>query len=307
MQLQDLKYLETLSETLSFRKTAARFRVSQSTVSRAIARVESQLGAQLFSREGGKVWLSAFGRAMKPMLDDLRDGLEKAETHADSLLRAKEGRLVVGMDNHAPYALFESFFTGFSGKIPHIDLDITHGPGAALERRLLSADLDVIITNPERGLDEALRSTTLLVDQYVLAAHRDHVDMEGRPVGGLKPLVAYHGSLTKEMVCQMAEAIPGLSGQCHHTDRTDWLLGMVKSGMGLALLPARLALAEDLVVVESLENLLMPTELAMVTVRGRAFSPALRAFDREAIQFARSAQHPVSIASIEALTTDSAA
>lgn len=62
MKIEYLKEAVALSESENFGKTAARFYISQPTLSRHIAQIESELGVQLFSRDDKKTHVTPIGR-----------------------------------------------------------------------------------------------------------------------------------------------------------------------------------------------------------------------------------------------------
>ncbi len=71
----EIRYLETVlavAENLSYSKAAAQINSSQPSVSRQVAIVESELGAEIFTHvKGGKVDLTEFGRNAIPVIREL--------------------------------------------------------------------------------------------------------------------------------------------------------------------------------------------------------------------------------------------
>lgn len=63
MDEQTLRIFLSLAETQNTRDTAAELRINQSNVSRALARLEDEVGMALFSRHGKRLELNANGLA----------------------------------------------------------------------------------------------------------------------------------------------------------------------------------------------------------------------------------------------------
>lgn len=73
MKIEYLKEVVDLAESENFGKTAARFYISQPTLSRHIAQVESELGVQLFTRDDKKTRITPIGkvfcRRIQPLVE----------------------------------------------------------------------------------------------------------------------------------------------------------------------------------------------------------------------------------------------
>ncbi|MFI6902152.1 LysR substrate-binding domain-containing protein [Nonomuraea sp. NPDC050394] len=76
MELRTLRYFVAVAEELHFGRAAARLHMSQPPLSRAIKRLESDLGATLLRRSAAGVTLTAAGAAL---LDDARTLLDQAD------------------------------------------------------------------------------------------------------------------------------------------------------------------------------------------------------------------------------------
>jgi DNA-binding transcriptional LysR family regulator len=92
MDEQTLRIFLSLAETQNTRDTAAELRINQSNVSRALARLEDEVGMALFSRHGKRLELNANGLAFRADAAGVLDAVESARRHAE--LIADEGRLL---------------------------------------------------------------------------------------------------------------------------------------------------------------------------------------------------------------------
>ncbi|MCD7746526.1 MAG: LysR family transcriptional regulator [Lachnospiraceae bacterium] len=69
MTLNQLRYFQTLANTEHFRRAADMLYISQPSLSKAIAQLESELGCVLFEKSGRNVRLSEAGRMFLPYVD----------------------------------------------------------------------------------------------------------------------------------------------------------------------------------------------------------------------------------------------
>ncbi|MGE0008520.1 MAG: LysR substrate-binding domain-containing protein [Parvibaculaceae bacterium] len=91
MQLSYLRAFEAAARMGSFQEAAVELHLSPSAVSHAIRKLEQNLGAALFERDGRKTRLSADGRALMrhvgPAFDDIRRGVGLVSTRGPKVLR----------------------------------------------------------------------------------------------------------------------------------------------------------------------------------------------------------------------------
>ncbi|NVJ69219.1 MAG: LysR family transcriptional regulator [Alphaproteobacteria bacterium] len=299
MQLRDLQYYVALNECLCFRQTAFEFKIAQSTVSRAIARLETTLGGQLFSREGRKVRPSSFGRSMEPALYALRSQYEHIQNQADILLRTEGGHLRIGIDDNVVFSLLHPLLQKFSTTLPSAELEFVHASGPELHTALQEAEVDAVFLASPMTIADNFKSKSILRESYVIAVPQ---------VLGAEETLAFPKKLEKlplmvnenaidslllEQALSQFEVQPKSIRKCQ---RMEWLVDLVSSGFGCGLVPQALAKKLDLKVSWDFAASLPPYELSFITARGRAFSPALKALDHEVTVFSKSSEMQLKIA-----------
>src|SRR3546814_4894078 len=84
MDLRQLRFFVTLSDTLNFRRAATRLNISQPPLSVAIRKLEEELGTRLFDRTRRGVALTPAGMAALP---PARERSEEHTSELQSLMR----------------------------------------------------------------------------------------------------------------------------------------------------------------------------------------------------------------------------
>ncbi|MFI7099716.1 LysR family transcriptional regulator [Streptomyces sp. NPDC050161] len=96
MELQQMRYVVAVAETGGFTRAAERCHVVQSALSHQIARLEKELGAQLFQRTSRSVRLTAAGEAFVPVARQALASAERARAEVEAVAGEVRGQLAVG-------------------------------------------------------------------------------------------------------------------------------------------------------------------------------------------------------------------
>ena len=97
MELWQIKYFLVLCETLNFARAAERCEVSSPSLTRAVQRLEHELGGVLIRRERRLTHLTELGRLVQPMLQAVLAHAESTKTAAHRFVYADEKSLRLGI------------------------------------------------------------------------------------------------------------------------------------------------------------------------------------------------------------------
>ena len=89
-----LNVFVTAVETLSFTKTAKRLHLTQSSVSQHIKALESQLGVELFLRQGRSLAVTDAGNVLLPMAREIVEGSIRAAERMELIKKQVHGHLM---------------------------------------------------------------------------------------------------------------------------------------------------------------------------------------------------------------------
>ena len=97
MELNQIKYFQTIAEEGSFTKAAQKLYLSQPALSKSMARLESELGVELFTRQGMRLELNTRWTPVP-----ISDGDSHAPDCRRCTVRPGPGRSGAGMCLHPP-------------------------------------------------------------------------------------------------------------------------------------------------------------------------------------------------------------
>src|SRR5688500_5510406 len=141
MQFQQLVYFVAVAETLHFTRAAERVHVSQPSLSQQIRALESELGAELFSRARGNIALTEAGETLLPLARRILADADTARLEVQELGQLRRGRIRLGATPSLCTGLLPEVLRTFHDMYPGIRLLIEEGGSHGLVRALARGEL----------------------------------------------------------------------------------------------------------------------------------------------------------------------
>ena len=174
----DLVLFSHVVEAGSFSKAAQRAQLPNSTISRRIAMLETQLGEQLLLRTTRKLTLTDFGASMLDHARRMAEEAEAAEHLAQYRKAAPSGRLRISMPSDLASGMLAPMLVQFVNDYPAIALEIDLTP-----RRvdLIGENFDLAIRMGSQLEDTGLSARSLAVFSTALYASPQYLTRRGVP------------------------------------------------------------------------------------------------------------------------------
>lgn len=288
MEMQQVRYFLALSRELNFTRAAESCHVTQPALTRAIQALEAEWGGRLFHRERNQTHLSELGRMMLPYMQSIQAQADAARMRAKSAGRMKNVELkLCAMCTLSP-SLLADFIVGFQRANAGVDLNVTDGAAKAILHQLSAGEREVGILGHPDEIDDRYHALPLFRERFVAVLPTQHrlanqrevriTDLQGEP---------YVNRINCEMgdYARQEFAKHGVSVRVvFRSERDDWVLGMIRSGMGWGFFPESCTFPTD-VAVRPLVDPEFTRTVSLVTVRGRPHSPAVGALVKAARTF----------------------
>ena len=241
MEMHEVRYFLAACETLNFHRAADRCHVTQPALTRAIQKLEGELGSQLFSRNKGVVQLTEFGRMMRPHLQDVLGRTDHARGMARRFLKLEGAPLTLGVMCTIGPVLFVGFLNAFREKHPGIEVTVVEGVPARLSELLLNGSLDVALMAQPDAFDERLKAVPVYRERFGLAFPAGHPFEERNT---LHVTDVRNETYLSRVNCEYRDYLIELCGEYgvgfqrgFRSEREDWIMTMVAAGMGICFLP----------------------------------------------------------------------
>jgi DNA-binding transcriptional LysR family regulator len=202
MDLRDLKYFLAVASAGNFRRAADLVHRSQPTLTKAIDRLESSLGADLFEREGRGQKLSAAGIALRARATTLLREADMLRDEVGAIARGVAGTVRLGSGPLGAEYLLPRICRMLLGQAPDVLLQLTIRNNYELRDELRDGRVDVVLGFvPEQEVE--FHCETLLKDTVVVAAVKNHPILRVRTLG-LELLAGYQWALPNRAVASRA-------------------------------------------------------------------------------------------------------
>jgi DNA-binding transcriptional LysR family regulator len=289
MELHQIRYFLSVAETLNFTRAAEQLHVSQPALTTAIRKLEEELGAPLFHREGKRVLLSELGQIMRPHLAQALERMESAREAAVNFRLLNKAPMKLGVLGTIGSRRLARFLAAFQREHPGVELGMHEGTPQSLCARLEAGELDLAVLSVECGLDEGYRVEPLYAERYVVIAPPGHRFQQLNAV----TLADVSGeAYVDRLACELREMVMAVCGQrevelyaTFRSEREDWVQGMVAAGMGFAFAP-EFSVVHGGLLTRPLVDPQVSRTIALVHMPGRPFSPPAAAFTRMARGYA---------------------
>ncbi|MER7829144.1 MULTISPECIES: LysR family transcriptional regulator [unclassified Streptomyces] len=215
--------------------------VPQSTLSRAVARLEDDLGVTLFARKGRALALTPAGRTFLLAVERALGEVERAAEAVRADVDPTAGRVAFGFLHTMGSETVPALLRAFRVDHPKVRFTLVQNYGEAMIERLRAGELDLCLTSPVpdapdlvgRRLDEQ-RLRLVVPDDHRLAGRKrirlaeaaDEAFVTLEPGYGLRRIT--------DDLCAEAGFRPRVAFE---GEEAETLRGLVAAGLGVALLP----------------------------------------------------------------------
>ncbi len=249
MELDLFKSFLAVAEARSFSRAARTVHSTQPTLSRQIARLETDLGARLFERYGRHVELTFNGQLLLPLAQAIVARTEDAISLMKEQAGAGASTVRFGAVGNVFALVLTPILVSFLSTYPRVTVDLIEKDDAALEEAVISGELDCAVITPWGSSRTATQY--LLTEEILLVVPQGHRLATYRAVT-LEMLV--HESILLPRATMNAGNIvadafrragfePKSSYRANYPELTK---ALVRRGLGVAPMPKMLAASDTL-------------------------------------------------------------
>lgn len=272
MEFYQVRYFLAVCDHMNFTKAAAICHVSQPALTKAIQKLEAELGAELFIRGGRHFDLTGLGRAMRSHMTRIDETRAAAKHAARAFVDLEMTELNVGVMCTVGPSILGPAMLKLQKQVSGMELILHDVSADRIHELLLSGAIDCAIQARTKPLPKRIKAIPLYSEPFVLAMSPNHqLASESRLT--LQDLAGqtYFDRLRCEFRDQFIEALDQynvLVQTAMRSEREDWILSRIAAGHGVAMMPL-FSIFSDQIISRKIEDLAPIRTVEFVTVANR--------------------------------------
>jgi DNA-binding transcriptional LysR family regulator len=234
----DLKYFLMVAETLNIRRAAERLRLAQPSLSMAIKRVEDALGSPLFIRGKSGVRLTRTAQRFVPKARMLLEEWERICTEAAKDEAELRGRYVVGCPSDLALMIIPVFLPKLMHDHSALEIELQYGFSPHICEDVVSCRIDFgIVASPVMHPDLIIRPICHDEIRLWVSANGGHPTQD---IKSDQAVLVYNPGIMG-LSRPVGPEGPIIFARTVKTANFHVVASLVKSGVGIGLLPGRIA------------------------------------------------------------------
>src|ERR1700742_3241614 len=187
MELHQVRYFVAICRLLNFTRAAEQCNVTQPALTKAIQKLESELGGELIHRERQLTQLTDLGKLVLPTLERLVAAADSARSIARAYQRKENAPLKIGLTPCVSSNLLVAPLAEVARHVPGIRVEIVEEPVHRLQELLFDGDISAALAADANGLPERIDHWDLFEDHFLVLAAKDDplADMHTVPMSAL--------------------------------------------------------------------------------------------------------------------------
>jgi len=283
----DFDQLETFLQVArhaSFSRAAEKRFRTQPAISSQIRALEEEVGAKLFDRSGGKVSLTAAGKAFQKYVEETLDARKTMLTSLAEMERVPRGEIIVGANEGTCLHILPEVFADFKKQYPDVSVNIKRADYASILESIIDNSVDFGVVSLPVG-DNRLTVVLIHRDELVVIAPPRH------PLGKMKsisivevakyPLVLPKAGHTRDALEELFHERRLKPNYAMELDSSELLKRFVAADVGVGFI-ARSNVQEDaragVLAAIPMNDAQIRRDLALVFRKDKALSRAALAF-----------------------------
>ncbi len=242
MDTDAVRWFQQVADGVTVTEVSELEQVTQSGVSRALARLEAEVGTPLLRRSGRTLRMTHAGSQFKRHADAMLHQLDDGLAAVNQLIEPESGTVALAFELSLGTWLVPDLVSSFRARHPHVQFELRQVRDEQVTSLLGRAEVDLRISTV-RPTDPAVQWRQLTVEPLRLAVPSGHrlarrtrihlTEVSSEPFIMLRPT-----SLLRQRCEDLCAAAGFLPAVGFEGDDLPTLHGFVAAGLGVAIVPA---------------------------------------------------------------------
>lgn len=242
MEIRQMRYFMEVAKREHVTEAAKALHVAQSSVSRQLINLESELGVDLFVHEGRRVRLTPIGKIFLERVEQAMNMIQEAERGVKEYLEPEKGTVRIAFPiSMAAHVLPKAIFA-FRQLYPEAKFQMRQGLYQDLIDGVTNGEFNLALIAPLPEEEPRIKGKVLFTENIValLPVHHPLANQSAIRLAELKdvPIVTLpEGTVFRKLVLRACQELGFAPTIAFEGDDIDALKGLVSAGLGAALMP----------------------------------------------------------------------
>lgn len=242
MELRQIQYFIEVAKREHVTEAADAMHVAQSAVSRQIFNLESELGVDLFIREGRNVKLTPVGKIFLKHMEQAMLVIENAKRDIEEYIDPERGVIRVGFPSSLAAHTLPTMISAFREYHSNVKFQLIQGSYHFLINAVIKGDIGMALLGPVPKQEKKINGEILFLENFVALLPIAHPLAKNKSIklSQLKDdsfILFPENFILRELVvnaCQQHGFHPNVSFEGEDIDA---IKGLVTAGLGITLIP----------------------------------------------------------------------
>ncbi|MBD2846534.1 LysR family transcriptional regulator [Paenibacillus sp. IB182496] len=242
MEVRQMRYFMEVAKREHVTEAANALHVAQSSVSRQLVQLESELGVDLFVRKGRRVKLTPIGRILLERVEGIMHSIGEAEREVKEYLAPEKGVVRIAFPISLAAHVLPTAIYAFRQRYPQAQFQMKQALYHDLIDGVAGGEFNLAMIAPLPEGEPRVRQRLLFTERIVAllpAAHplagRDAIRLADMREEAFVTLP--EGTVFRRIVLQACQQLGFVPRIAFEGDDIDALKGLVSAGLGIALMP----------------------------------------------------------------------
>jgi LysR family positive regulator for ilvC len=284
MNIREIKLFQHLSETLHFGRTSRACNITPSALTRAVQRLEAEVGEQLFIRDNRSVSLTPAGELYKKYAEEATTRWQDLQNKlaGDNLLG---GEISLYCSVTAAYSILPSILGIFRKEHPSVHINLQTGDAAQALTKLINGEVDVTIAALPKKQPKGISCLKIIETPLVFIAPKsfpETVIMESQEIDWTRtPIIMAEQGLSRDRINRWfagKNIQPAIYAQVAGNEA---IIAMVSLGCGVGVVPQLViekSPMQDQIRILNVTPQLTPFSIGICTAKKNMAHPKIQAF-----------------------------
>ncbi|WP_342439185.1 LysR family transcriptional regulator [Paenibacillus sp. FSL L8-0436] len=249
MELTQLEYFMTVARLEHMTMASKALGITQPALSHAIAKLENEIGAPLFERNGRNVKLNRNGAMFSKWVGKALQNIENGVKEIEEWSNPDTGVITLSYLNILGVDLIPHLVRSYQLDHPKVRFELTQGNLGDIDDHLEQGHSDLMITSKESTLDNHKWVVMQNIPLFIVVSSQHHLanrpalslaELSGEPFIGLK-----NNCGLKATIMSRFQHTGFVLDSAYEAEDLITVAGFIKSNLGVSVLPKTMGLMLD--------------------------------------------------------------